>query len=298
MEIKEPIKYSSGTHWSYGLGGFLDNFLLTAFSVRVISYYETEIFLPILLVGIAFFIYGVWNMVNDTIAGYLSDRIYSFTRKWGRRFPWFISSAIPCAVLYVLIFIVPFSSEILIFIWLVLLICAFDFLYSLWNINWLALFPDKFRSQKERTKVAGLISIWGNLGIALGMIIPPLFIEYGQRETYITTAVILAVITIINVVLMIPGMKEDEKLREKSFLIMESAENKDNIFKIMKKALKNKNCIAYLFVYLAQLVLMMLMLASLSYFVRYVLKMEAMVEIYISAMFLLGSIISFVGKSE
>lgn len=229
MAHKNEMKYSLKTHLSYGLGGFLDNFLLTAFSVRVISYYETEILFPIVLVGIAFLIYGIWNMINDTIAGFLSDKNYKFTKKWGRRFPWFIMSAIPCAFVYIIIFIVPFVDIPMIFIWLLLMICLFDFLYSMWNINWLALYPDKFRSNEERTKVAGLITVWGNLGIALGMIVPPLFIQYGHKETYIYTAIILVGITVVNILLMIPGMFEDKELREDLFLIGNQFNNK-NLF--------------------------------------------------------------------
>ncbi|TFG04076.1 MAG: hypothetical protein EU539_11620, partial [Promethearchaeota archaeon] len=65
-------KNSMLTRTSYGLGGFFDNIYSAAFSVRVIAFYEDEVLLPILLVSIAFVLYGVWNMFNDPLLGHLS----------------------------------------------------------------------------------------------------------------------------------------------------------------------------------------------------------------------------------
>ena len=72
-EIDE-IKYSSKIHLSYGMGGFIVNFITVALIVRTIYFYENELYLSITLIGIAFFIFGAWNMINDPLLGYLCDR--------------------------------------------------------------------------------------------------------------------------------------------------------------------------------------------------------------------------------
>jgi len=286
------IKYSSLTHLSYSLGGFFDNFLTAAFTIRVIGFYEDELLVPIILIGVAFFFYGIWNMVNDPLAGYLSDKTTRFTERWGRRFPWFLFSAFPLAIVYFLIFAVPFTGEYVIFFWLLITICIFDLFFSFWMTNWLALYPDKFRSHKERTKVGGITTILGLLGMAFGMLLPPLFITYGVKESYIYAALLVTMIGLISAFLMVPGMREDQELRERALKVVESQEKELSFFKTMKFALKQKNFIVYLVAYLATIILMVFMLSSVYFMVRYILKMPAEVEIYVLAAFLLGVLIS------
>jgi GPH family glycoside/pentoside/hexuronide:cation symporter len=286
------MKYSSLTHLSYSLGGFFDNFLTAAFTIRVIGFYEDELLVPIILIGVAFFFYGIWNMVNDPLAGFLSDKTTRFTKKWGRRFPWFLFSAFPLAIVYFLIFAVPFTGEFVIFFWLLITICIFDLFFSFWMTNWLALYPDKFRSHKERTKVGGITTILGLLGMAFGMLLPPLFITYGVKESYIYAALLVTMIGLISAFLMVPGMREDQELRERALKVVESREMELSFFKTMKFALKQKNFIVYLVAYLATIILMVFMLSSVYFMVRYILKMPAEVEIYVLATFLLGVLIS------
>ena len=291
-DSSSEMKYSSLTHLSYSFGGFFDNFLTAALTIRVIGFYEDELLLPIILIGVAFFFYGIWNMINDPLAGYLSDKTTRFTERWGRRFPWFLFSAFPLAIVYFLIFFVPFTGELLIFLWLLITICIFDLFFSFWMTNWLALYPDKFRSHKERTKVGGITTILGLLGMAFGMLLPPLFITYGVKASYLYAALLVAIIGLLSAFIMVPGMREDQELRERALKVVESRKTEDSFFKTMKFALKQKNFIVYLIAYLATIILMVFMLSSVYFMVRYILKMPAEVEIYILAAFLFGVLLS------
>jgi len=195
-EIDE-IKYSSKIHLSYGLGGFIVNFITAALIVRTIYFYENELYLSITLIGVAFFIFGAWNMVNDPLLGFLCDRKTRLTERWGRRFPWFIIGAFIYSCTYLLIFIVPFKDQMGMFFWLLITLILYELFYSLWQINWLSIYPDKFRSQKERTKVSSLGALAALLGVALGIILPPLFIKYGNIDSYILAAFILMIINLL-----------------------------------------------------------------------------------------------------
>ncbi|MBD3256222.1 MAG: MFS transporter [Candidatus Lokiarchaeota archaeon] len=286
------IKHSSWIHNSYSIGGFLDNFLTGAFTVRVIGFYEDEVLLPIILVGIAYVIYGFWNMINDPLAGFISDRPTRFTRRWGRRFPWFIVSAIPCAIIYFLIFTVPPGNVIILFFWLLIMLCLFDLFFSFWTINWNAIYPDKFRSNKERTRVAGLYTIWGMVGLALGMLLPPMFITYGDQSSYVNAALLVMVISVLCVLLMIPAMREDKEIIDRVLRVSVEDQEEQLFLKTLKTGVKQKNFMAFLIVYLAQMVLTVLMLSSFYYWVRYILNMEAETEIFLSAAFLIGGMLS------
>ena len=102
----DEMRFTTKTHTSYAFGSFFDDFIMTAFAMRVYSFYETELFLPNKLISLAIIIYGIWNMFNDPIAGYISDRNFKFTRKRGKRFTWFILMSFPTAIIYLLIYIV------------------------------------------------------------------------------------------------------------------------------------------------------------------------------------------------
>mgnify|MGYP006279463087 CR=1 FL=1 len=297
---EETAQYSKKTHVSYGIGGFLDNFFIAAFTVRVFNFYENEIVptlvsteeakaLGILLVGVAFMIFGFWNMINDPFIGYLSDKRYNFIKKWGRRFPWYAIGALSYSWVYLLIFIGPFNGIWGMFFWLLITICLFELSFTLWQANYLALFPEKFRSQKERTTVGLWTTIWGVIGIALGVLIPPLIIEYGNIGTYVITALLLAIVGFAMSILSLPGMKEDEQLIARELNMLEKQEQREqkSFFEVLKIALKNKNFVAYVITYFGHQVITVFMLGSLVYWNQYIIgSADSDLETIISAGFL------------
>jgi GPH family glycoside/pentoside/hexuronide:cation symporter len=287
------IRFSSKTHASYALGSFFDDFLSTAFSVQVFFFYEKEIFLPTAFVAIAFVLYGIWNMFNDPLVGYISEIPTRFTKRWGKRFPWFMLTAIPCAVIFTFIFSPPLSLDSLgTFFYLLIFICLFDFFFSFWNTNWMATFPVKFRSHRERTKVAAFQTPLSQVGLALGMLLPPLFFTYNNPRSYILQGLVVSLICVGVVLLMIPSMREDPATRELSLKVQVVQESRPPYFQTLKKALKEKNFIAYLMAYLGQTVMMVVVLASVPYLVTDILHLtDPDAETYISAMVLIGGLI-------
>ncbi|TFG15978.1 MAG: MFS transporter [Promethearchaeota archaeon] len=293
-EYSDDTKYSSKVHLSYSLGSFFDQFFVSSFTVRVIYFYENELFLSIILIGIAFIIYGFWNMINDPIIGWISDKGTRFTKRWGRRFPWFMIGALTINIVYIFVYIVPFGDQLGMFIWLLVIICIYELCYSLWQVSWLSLFPDKFRSQKERTKLGALTMIFMQLGIVLGIIIPPLFIIYGNVQSYIRAAIIVSIIGFVIVLFLIPGMKEDEELIMHELKSIEKQKiEKESYFQIVKFTMKQKNFVSYVLFYLALYMLPLLMLASLPFWTIYIIKTKnPMFEIMIAGSFILGGLIS------
>ncbi|MBD3196365.1 MAG: MFS transporter [Candidatus Lokiarchaeota archaeon] len=292
MNETEDMKYSLGTHISYGLGGFLTNFMYAAMTVRIIFFYENILLLDIVLIGIAFVIFGFWNAINDPLMGYFSDKKTKFTARWGRRLPWFLASAIPCCIFYLLIFTVPFNDTLGMFLWLVIIICAFELAYSTWCTNYIALFPEKFRSYKERTKVGGINTITGQFGIALGILIPPLLIISDNYESYVTAALAVSIISIIIAFLMIPGMREDEELRSIELKLAE--QEKESFITNFKLAIRQKNLVIFLFAFLAHQVLTFMMLASLPFWTVYIVETDdpTGTETILAAVFLVGGLLS------
>ena len=290
------MRYSTKTHASYALGSFFDDFLITCLGIMVFKFYETEVFLPILFITIAISIYGIWNMINDPIAGHISDLSIQFMKRRGKRFTWFLIASIPCVSMFIFIFLPPSNDTLFIFIWLLLTLCLFDTLFSFTMINWQKIFPDKFRSQKERTKVGGIQILFSLIGLLVGMILPILFITTGTPGTniasYFIVAFMITIICVIVVIMMLYGMREDKEMIARSFRVVQKDELQEKFFKKLKFALTQKNFVSYLMAYLAQTTVMVLMLASLPYWVQYVVNVNQVIVLLTLFAFLLASVCS------
>jgi GPH family glycoside/pentoside/hexuronide:cation symporter len=234
-------------------------------------------------------------MIDDPIAGYISDKKIEFMRHWGKRFTWFLIAAIPCTFVYVFIFLPPTGNTLATFLWLLISLCVLDTLFSFGMINWQAVFPDKFRSQKERTKVGGIQIICSLFGLTLGMLIPTLIITTGSPgtniESYVVVGAIISAISAIIVISMLYGMREEKEMINRTFKVVEKQTDQSYFHKI-KFALSQKNYVAYLFAYLSQTTVMVLMLASIPYWIQYILKTESLFQMVILLAFLLTSVIS------
>lgn len=293
ITLTKDLKYSSKVHWSFGLGSFLDQFYVSAFTVRVIFFYENEVFLSIVLIGIAFALYGFWNMINDPLLGWFSDQKTRFTQKMGRRFPWFLVGAIVMNFVYITIYLVPFSDQLFMFIWLLVTICLYEFCYSLWQVNWLALYPDKFRSHEERTKVGAVSTICAQIGSVTGILVPPLFISYGNVNSYIIAALAVSIVGFISVLFIIPGMREDSELIDRELKnIEEQKQEKESYWQILKVASKEKNFMSYIFFYLFYYTVNPLLLSSLPFWVIYIIgSTDPNTETILAGAFLGGAFI-------
>jgi GPH family glycoside/pentoside/hexuronide:cation symporter len=293
---KSEELWGTKTHLSYSLGSFFDDFLATVVSFMVFKFYETEVFLPVFYISLGIVLYGFWNMINDPIVGHISNKNIDFMRKKGKRYTWFLLTSIPCSIVFAIIFIPPMVNQLIIFLWLLLSLCALDTLFSFTIVNWQSLFPDKFRSQKERTKVGGIQILYSLFGLALGTLLPTLIITEGvpgtNKGSYVTVGEIVSITLIIISILMIYGMKEPKEMIERSFRKRDEAGIPQNYFQKLFTALKQKNYIAYLTAYLAQTTVMVLMLASIPYWMQYVVNIDPFYETIILLIFLLASVAS------
>jgi GPH family glycoside/pentoside/hexuronide:cation symporter len=292
----KKIKNTYKTHISYSLGSFFDDFLATVLSFMVFKFYETEIFLPVFYISLGVIIYGIWNMINDPLVGIISNKNIGFMRKRGKRFTWFLLTSIPCSIVFSIIFLPPTINPLITFLFLLISMCLLDTLFSFTSISWQSIFPDKFRSHIERTKVGGIQILCSLFGLALGTILPTLLITEGipgtNIESYITVGLIVSITLVIVAIFMLYGMKENREMINRSFRGSNKSVEKKSYFKKLLISLKQKNYIAYLTAYLAQSTVMVLMLASLPYWMQYVVNIDPFYETVILLVFLLACVSS------
>ncbi len=281
---------------SYSISQGLINFNIGAFGAYVFFFYETEVLLNVVLLALAMSIYAAWDAINDPWMGNLTDRPFKFTEKWGRRFPWVAIGVFPWAILYIFIFTTPDvdsnTGGWIIFAYLLIILIAYDIFFTIWNINSEALMPFKFRDFNERRKVSGIKAIWGIIGLVLGIAVPPLFVEYGDKASYITQAIVLAIIVVILGALMLPGHREDKSLIAQ-YLESAKEHRKDvSFFKALTEALKKKNFLIMITLHFLYSILTGLLIASGNYILRYNLKEDPSAFLLVMGAYLIVSLIT------
>jgi GPH family glycoside/pentoside/hexuronide:cation symporter len=293
---EEEITHSKFIMASYGMGAAINQFFRMAFITFGFYFYEGEIGLNVWLTSLGYIIFAIWNAINDPLVGYLTNRPFKFTKKWGRRFPWTIIGGVPWAFTYVLVFtppsVDPQTGAWIIFGWLVFTTCLFDTFNSIWWVNFYSLFPDKFRSPKERRLASGIVTPIGVVGITLGGIVPPLFITYGVPSSFIFQAGVVAIIGLALLGLGIPGWKDDPQSTERYLQKYEEGIEKLPFFKTMISSLHQKSFVAFLLIYLGFQVLTFCVQSSIPYLMRFVLKRPARDQLFLQIGFLVGAVLS------
>lgn len=290
------ITHSKKNMASYGFAKALVEFINFGFTAFGFYFYVSEIGLNVLLVGLGYVIFAIYNAINDPLVGYLTNKPFKFTKKWGRRFPWIMVGGTLWVISYILIFLPPNvdpqSAAWILFGWLVFTTCLFDTFASIFFVNFAALFPDKFRSIEERRTATGLQTPIGIVGIVLGAVIPPLFITFGDIQSYIIQAGAVIIVGLILLYLAIPGCREDQVTIDRYLAKHDSKTERESFFGTMKVALKQRNFVAFIVMYTLFMSFVICFQASVPFVVRFILKMDAIAITYLSGGFLIGGIIS------
>jgi len=149
------------------------------------------------------------------------------------------------------------------------------------------LFPDKFRSVKERRTATAIQTPIGIIGIAIGALVPPLIIDDTVPGSFIVQAVLMAAIGLVVIVLAIPGCRED---RQTIDLYLDKKREKTPFFKSLKTALSQKSFLVFIIAYSLYRCLVISFQASIPYLVEFVLLEDEIMVTILSAGFLLGSL--------
>jgi GPH family glycoside/pentoside/hexuronide:cation symporter len=280
---------------SVGIGQMLIEFLLAVFGTRVYDFYENEIGLASGIIALAFILYAVWNMFNDPLVGYLADKPRNFWKKYGKRFLWIVFGGFFWALSFMLLFAVPDVDPnrdmLFLFFWLLITICIYDTMFSIYDVNYNGLIPDKFRTDDHRVKLASFAVAFGVIGTVLGAVLPPMLITYGNKATFFTMSIIISMIGIVILLLLIPGIRESQDMIDRAFRV-DAQKEQVSFFKMMKIALKQKSFVAYLCIFTFYQATVLLMVGSIPYVVRFILKEEAIVESYIMLGYIITGLIS------
>lgn len=197
---KSKFSYKRGL--SYSIGQMSDITAYQTFTFLIFTFYYAVVGVSVILIMIGFIIWALWNSFNDFLIGYLSDRTHT---KWGRRYPYIMFSIIPLALLMFFLFTPLFpigiENQIPNFVYFLIIIIIFELFFTMYDLNYTALFPELFITLDERTKANNLRQAFAILGLIMAFVLPGLFItDYSDPQSfgeYQFFGIIIAVIVII-----------------------------------------------------------------------------------------------------
>jgi len=295
MGEEMEIQHSKLNMASYGFGKFLNEFMEMAFTVWLYSFYVRTIGVESWIIGLAVVIYALWNAINDPLIGFLTNKPFKFTKRWGRRFPWIMIGGVAYLLSYILIFtppdVDPQSGAWILFLWFIASTCIFDTFNSIFFVNFASLFPDKFRSVDERRKATGIQTPIGIIGVALGALLPPMIINSDKAVTFVINSGFVIIIGLISLILLIPGSREDQITIDR-YLDKHDIKDRAPFFKTLKMSLKQKSFLFFIITYTLYRSLIISFQASIPFFVEFILEEEEGIQTLLSAGFLIGALIS------
>jgi len=203
-DIKKP-KFSYKRGLSYSIGQMSDITSYQTFTFLIFTFYYAVVGVSVILIMIGFIIWALWNSFNDFLIGYLSDRTHT---KWGRRYPYIMFSIIPLALvmffLFTPLFPIGTENQIANFVYFLIIIIIFELFFTMYDLNYTALFPELFITLDERTKANNLRQAFAILGLIMAFVLPGLFITDYSDPQYLGEYQFFGII--IAIIVIIPGL--------------------------------------------------------------------------------------------
>ena len=294
--VETTSRHSFLTYLSFGTYNITWTIPTATMSLFMFFFYHTVVGLDPILILTVVFINTVWAGLNDPLIGWLTDRNFKWTRKWGRRFPWIAIGIIPQSLALIMIFSPPGTvadiGPLPVMIWLILSFFVFDLFITLVDIHTAILRADKFRTETERRKYAGSWGFFDMIAQVLGMMVPPLLLFFGYTIISFTImATIIASIAIIfGIIFVLKGAREDEVIIDRYY----SREyERIHVFRGVLLVIKQRSFMALYGSYVLWLVASTIAIGMVAYLVTFILQSNdpnAMIPFF--GLFLFGSLIS------
>ncbi|MBD3254196.1 MAG: hypothetical protein GF383_03845 [Candidatus Lokiarchaeota archaeon] len=161
--------------------GFGTPFLNYIVAAAITFFYHIKLGLNPYLISLGWVIFILWNTVNDPLMGFISDKTKS--NKYGRRIPYLRFGAPIYIIVFILIWIplVPIGSEILLFLYFVLMLFSFDTVFTMLTVVGYGLPGEMAVSSKARGKLMQYGGIFNAFSHFLSFVIP-IFLLTGDAQ--------------------------------------------------------------------------------------------------------------------
>lgn len=299
LSKKQMIIFSVGQFgWSL-LGGIISAWLVTYFlptKVDVVENGAVQYLVPGLAIGGFLTIIGlitalsrIFDAVTDPLIASLSDR--SKNPK-GRRIPFMQISAIPFAVVTVLMFVIDFgaynsSLGWLNILWVSVMIVLFYLFMTMYCTPYNALISEFGQCQEDRMFISTAISftyLFGTLIAYVPFVVAPMLRgAIGFAWSYRICFIVLAAIALVGLLLPTILLKETDFIDPKP--------SRENVFKSLAATFKNKDFRVFSFSDIMYWVGLTMFQTGLPYFVRVSMGFDSgMVMVFMGGMTILAAV--------
>ena len=256
--------------YGYGFGYIIVNYLLLYGLSSMDFFYRNVIGLSAELILIAMIIFALWNMINDPLLGFFTDRPMKWTKKRGLRAPWVVIMTAPMLIFFILIWTAPVATGdgMNSLIYMLVIVSLFDSFFSIYNGHLYGGYTNQFPSKFERRKSFMLMTVMLFITLIVLQVVQSLILEAGEieQQPYITNSIVMVIILAIFTVPTIKfGIGESEEMKSMFIEKYESAD-KASFIEVVKTALKTKNFRISLLGYTVQVTATTLWNAAQLYF--------------------------------
>lgn len=240
MVMSEKKKKTGRIAAIYSFGNIADITAYQSFILLIFTFYYSVVGIQIELVTIGFIIWSFWNMINDPLLGYFSDRTHT---KYGRRRPWIMIAFIPLAIIMIFLFTPPLplgiANQVGNFAYFMFIIIIFELFYTMYSLNVTSMFPEVFLTVKERTQGNNIRAVYTIIGLIVAFLLPGLIIRDFTDAAYLKQfqafgVIACTVVAITVIIFLMFGPKEKEEFRKDS-------ENALSLTKTIVYCLKSKS---------------------------------------------------------
>ncbi len=294
VESSDSYKsYGTKTRLAFSVGEITDTVAYQGFQVIVFVFYFSVVQLPMIWISIGFIIWSVWNAFNDPIVGVLSDKTNT---RWGRRIPWMMASAIPLSVICFFLWTPPMTSDVMNFIYFMVVLFLFDTFFTMYSLNHVSLFPEMFIEENERAEVNVMRMIIAMVALIVVFLTPSILIEdmanqHGYSYTitqYHTVGLIFAITVAITIFITIKWGSKERVEFAKDF------ETAPSLTKSMKYTFTNKAFVFFIIAWLCMATVQSILPMLFPLYATYVLNIteenSLMIGVLLLTVFLVGII--------
>ncbi|OVE79998.1 hypothetical protein BVY02_01675, partial [bacterium J17] len=154
----------------YGIGDASFGVAVSSVGFWLLIYLTDVAGLGALYAGIAIMIGRVWDAVTDPVMGWITDHTKT---RWGKRRPYLLFGAIPYAIAFFSLWVVPdFKNEVLIFAYVTVTLLIFNTALTVVFVPYTSLTAAITQDYNERTSLTGFRMTFGQISFLIGAAIP------------------------------------------------------------------------------------------------------------------------------
>jgi glycoside/pentoside/hexuronide:cation symporter, GPH family len=243
--------------FNYAVGMFGTSIPINMLKTYAAIYYVDKLGLTTVQFASILTIYTFIDAIDNPIYGFLSDRTRT---RWGRRRPWLVVSTILLVLFFVAFYSPPASlAAMMLFGYCMFFYFMTGTLDSVVNANYGALFPELFRTDKERASTNALRQAFQLVAMIISIALTPMVTS---KLGYQTTAIMYGILGGAVILYMTLTSRE---------VSIDETEEKPQLWDSIKSLVKNRKFWIAGFANAFYSAAMSLVLVSMPFFVKYTL---------------------------